>query len=304
MIQARSAPLPARRSRAWRGRNATAYLLLAPGLLLHLGVVGVPVVLTVCLSLTAWDGIGPITFVGLANFQKLAGDRVFWQSFTNNLRWIAIFLTIPIGMGLVVAALLGHVERGRTLYRALIYLPYVLSAVMVSRIWSALYHPFYGLNALTGALGWRWARLSGIGDPAAALYYVANAANWHWWPFPAVIFLAAMQQIDRSLYEAAAVEGASELSAFRYITLPLLRPTVVFLLLMATIWGFNAFEYVYVMTKGGPAHASELMATWIFATMIEQRDAGYAATLAVALGTICSVVIGLYVHLRRRGWEV
>jgi raffinose/stachyose/melibiose transport system permease protein len=304
VIHARSIPIPGRRGRVWRERQATAYLLLAPGLLLHLCVVGIPVFLTVCLSLTTWDGIGPITFAGLDNFRRLVGDRVFWQSFANNLRWIAVFLTVPMAMGLVVAALLGHVERGRTVYRALIFLPYVLSAVVVSRIWGSLYHPFYGLNALTGSLGWGWARLSGIGDPAAALYYVANAANWHWWPFPAVVFLAAMQQIDRSLYEAAAVEGASDGQAFRYVTLPLLRPTVVFLLLMATIWGFNAFDYVYVMTKGGPAHASELMATWIFSTMIEQRDAGYAATLAVALGTICSTVIALYVHLRRRGWEV
>jgi raffinose/stachyose/melibiose transport system permease protein len=267
-------------------------------------VIGLPVVLTVLLAFVDWDGIGPITPVGLDNFRRLAADDVFWRGFTNNARWIAIFLTVPMAMGLAVAALLGRVGRGRTLYRAVLYLPYVLSSVVVARLWMSIYHPFYGYNAVAEAFGAPWARLAGIGDPTTALYYVANAANWHWWPFPAVIFLAAIQQIDPSLYEAAAVEGAGPWQAFRHITFPLLRPTFVFLLLMATIWGFNAFEYVFVMTRGGPAHASELMATWIYAQMIEYRRAGYASALAVALGLICSGVIALYVYLRRRGWEV
>jgi raffinose/stachyose/melibiose transport system permease protein len=176
--------------------------------------------------------------------------------------------------------------------------------VIVARLWQSLYHPFYGLNLITETLGMPWLRLAGIGEPSTALYYVANAANWHWWPFPAVVFLAAMQQIDPTLYEAATVDGAGAWARFRHITLPLLRPTVVFLLLMTTIWGLNAFEYVYVMTRGGPAHASELMATWIFAQMIEYRRAGYAAALALALAAIGSGVIALYVMLQRRGWDV
>lgn len=304
MIQVK--PLPAVRARrsAWRTRDLASYLMMLPALVLHLAIVGVPVVLTLCLSLTDWNGIGPIRWVGGENFAKLAADGVFWTAFLNNLRWIAIFLTVPIVFGLGVALLLSRVDRGRTLYRALIYLPYILPAVVVGRLWLSLYHPFYGLNLVFEQLGWRWAHLAGIGVPSTAIYYVANAANWHWWPFPAIVFLAALQQLDRSLYEAAAVEGANAWQSFWYITLPLLRPTIVFLLLLATIWGFNSFEYVYVMTKGAPAHASELMATWIFAQMIEYRSAGYASALAVALATISSTVIVLYFWLQRRGWDV
>lgn len=293
------------RRRPARGRDVIAYLLLLPGLALHIVVVGIPSVLTIALSTVEWNGIGAMRFVGIENFQRLLwGDPVFWRAFLNNLRWLAFFLTIPLAFGLIVAVILSQVRRGQTAYRTVLFLPYILSTVIVARLWMSIFHPFYGINAVTQSLGWDWARLNGLGDPSLSLYYIAVAANWHWWAFPMVIFLAALQQIDRSLYEAASVEGANIWQSFWYITVPLLRPTIVFLILMTVIWGFMAFDYVYIMTGGGPAHATELMATWIFSTAIESRQAGYASALAVALGVICSGVIVLHLYLRRQGWEV
>jgi raffinose/stachyose/melibiose transport system permease protein len=119
-----------------------------------------------------------------------------------------------------------------------------------------------------------------------------------------VIFLGALQQIDRALYEAAAIEGANGWQIFRYVTLPLLRPTLVFLLLMTLIWGFMTFDYIYIMTKGGPANSSEVMATWIYTQAVDFRRAGYASALAATLGVITASVIAVYMYLRRRGWEV
>ncbi len=130
-----------------------------------------------------------------------------------------------------------------------------------------------------------------------------NASQWHFWGFDFMVFLAALQQIDRNLYEAASLDGASRWQIFQFITVPLLRPTLIFILLMTTLWSFNAFDYVYIMTQGGPAHSSELLATWIYGSAVAARRAGYASALAVSLTLISSGVIVAYVYLRRRGME-
>ena len=153
-------------------------------------------------------------------------------------------------------------------------------------------------------MGLHWLALTWLGDPQTALYSVAFAWTWHWWPFPMVIFLSALQQIDHSLYEAAAIEGAGEWQCFRYVTIPMIRATLVFLALMTLLWGFGTFDYIYVMTRGGPANASEVMSTWIVTQAVDYRRMGYASTLAVALGLISSGVIVVYLYLRRRGLEV
>jgi raffinose/stachyose/melibiose transport system permease protein len=127
---------------------------------------------------------------------------------------------------------------------------------------------------------------------------------WHFWGFDMVVFLAALQQIDPSLYEAATIDGAGGWQRFRYMTLPLLRPTFGFILMMTALWSFLSFDYVYVMTGGGPAHATELMATWIIGTAVEARRAGYASALAVTLTLLSSVIIAGFLYLRRRGVEV
>jgi raffinose/stachyose/melibiose transport system permease protein len=222
----------------------------------------------------------------------------------NNLRWLAFFLTVPMILGLGGALVLSNIQRGQIVYRTVLFLPYILSSVIVGRLFQSLYHPFYGINQLLEAAGMEWATRTWLGDPATALYAVANASNWHWWPFPLVVFLGALQQIDRALYESAAIEGANPWQTFRYVTLPLLRPTLVFLLLMTLIWGFMTFDYIYVMTKGGPGNSSEVMATWIYSQAVDFRRAGYASALAVTLGLITAGVIAAYVYLRRRGWEV
>ncbi len=288
-----------------RRRHAIAYLLLLPGLLIHIAVVGVPSILTLAFSTLDWSITGPMRFIGLENFREiLTEDTVFRMAFGNNLSWLAFFLAVPMIMGLGGALALSNIRRGQIVYRTVIFLPYILSSVIVGRLFQTLYHPFYGINKILEAVGMDWATRTWLGDPNTALYAVANASNWHWWPFTLVIFLGALQQIDPSLYEAAAIEGANSRQVFRFVTLPLLRPTVIFLLLMTLIWGFMTFDYIYVMTKGGPGNSSEVMATWIYTQAVDFRRAGYASALAVMLGLITVGVIAGYTYLRRRGWEV
>jgi raffinose/stachyose/melibiose transport system permease protein len=286
-------------------RRLLGYAFVAPAVSVHLFVVGLPALAALGLSLTDWDGLRIPRFIGLANFDELIHrDGVFWQAFLNNLRWMAVFLTVPVALGLGTAVMLSRVTRLQTFYRVVFFLPYVFASVVVSRIFGFIYNPFYGVNKLFRNWGLGVLAQSWLGDPGIALYSVMAADVWHFWGFDMVVFLAALQQIDPSLYEAATIDGAGGWQRFWHMTVPLLRPTFGFILMMTALWSFLTFDYVYVMTGGGPAHATELMATWIIGTAVEARRAGYASALAVTLTLLSSVVIAGFLYLRRRGVEV
>jgi raffinose/stachyose/melibiose transport system permease protein len=288
-----------RQRRRWLG-----YAFVAPALLLHLAIVGVPSIVTFGLSTFDWDGFKAPQFIGLANFVEiLTKDDVFFRAFTNNLRWLAIFLVLPAVAGMTAAAMVATLGKSQFVYRTVYFLPYIFPSVVVARMFNYLYHPFYGLNLVFKQIGLPGLAQSWLGNPATALYAILNASQWHFWGFDFMVFLAALQQIDRNLYEAASVEGANRWQTFRYITVPLLRPTLIFILLMTTLWSFNAFDYVYVMSQGGPAHSTELLATWIYGSAVAGHRAGYASALAVTLTLISSGVIVAYVWMRRRGME-
>ena len=286
-------------------RRLLGFAFVAPAVAVHLFVVGLPALAALGLSLTDWDGLRIPRFIGLANFDELIHrDGVFWQAFLNNLRWMAVFLTVPVALGLGTAVMLSRVTRLQTFYRVVFFLPYVFASVVVSRIFGFIYNPFYGVNKLFRNWGLDVLAQSWLGDPGIALYSVMAADVWHFWGFDMVVFLAALQQIDPSLYEAATIDGAGGWQRFWYMTMPLLRPTFGFILMMTALWSFLTFDYVYVMTGGGPAHATELMATWIIGTAVEARRAGYASALAVTLTLLSSVIIAGFLYLRRRGVEV
>ena len=297
---AKVAPRVRPRWRTWLG-----YLFVLPALTLHLVVVGLPALAALLLSLFDWDGLRTPRFVGLANFQELLWqDQVFWNAFVNNLRWTVVFVTLPVLFGLLVAVALSSVDRLRTFYRTIYFLPYVFASVVVARIFGFIYHPFYGVNLLLKNWGLDFLAQSWLGDPDVALYSVMAADVWHFWGFDMMVFLSALQQIDRSLYEAAAIDGAGAGRRFWHVTVPLLRPTFAFVLLITALWSFLTFDYVYLMTSGGPAHSTELMVTWIIGQTIEARRAGYASALAVMLTLLSSVFIAAFIYMRRRGWEV
>lgn len=301
----REAARPAIATAARRRRRWLGYAFVAPALFLHLGIVGVPALVTFGLSTFDWDGLKPAQFIGLANFVEIfTRDDVFFKAFTNNLRWLSIFLVVPVVLGLVTAVMVGTLGKSQFLYRTIYFMPYVFSSAVTARMFNYLYHPFYGVNLVFKQIGLPQLAQSWLGNPFIVLYAVLGASLWHFWGFDFVVFLAALQQIDRNLYEAAALDGASRWQTFRYVTVPLLRPTIVFILLMTTLWSFNAFDYVYIMTQGGPAHASELLATWIYGSAVAARRAGYASALAVTLTLISSGVIVAYIYMKRRGMEV
>jgi len=160
-------------------------------------------------------------------------------------------------------------------------------------------NPFYGVNKVFKGLGLDSFTQSWLGNPKIALYSVAFVDNWAWWGFVMVIFMAAYQQIDPTYYEAAALDGASRYRTFIHITLPLIRPTLWFILLLTAMWSFKAFDFIYILTQGGPGNATELLTTWLYKEGILNFRAGYASALAVILLLISGGIILGFFRLQR-----
>ena len=289
--------------RTWR-RVLTPWLFVAPILILNVVVILGPSVASIYYSLTEWSGVGEPAWVGFANFGRILGDEVYRIALVNNLKWTLTFLTVPVVMGLLGAVLLAPIKRGQMFFRIAYFIPYVIASVVNAQVWRCLLHPLKGVGPWLAKHGIPFLNFALLGRESTALYTVAFVDNWHWWGFLVVVYLAAMQSVPINLYEAARLEGASRWQEFRHVTLPGIRPTLVFTLLMTIIWSFLVFDYVYVLTEGGPAHASEVLATEVFNAAFGRFEVGYAAAVGLTMSLFCAVFIALFVVLRRRGWEV
>lgn len=295
----RTAGPPHRRGPAarLRDRKVAGWLFLLPLILVNLFIVLIPSAFSVWYSFTDWTGIsGRAGFVGLDNYRNLLADPEFVQGLMHNILWTLFFLTVPMAMGLFGAYALSRIRRFRLLLRTLYFIPYVVASVVNASIWRSILDPQTGLGNLLG--------INPLGDPRLALWSVEFVNNWAWWGFLVVVFLAAMQSVDPTLYEAATVDGAGAVRQFFSVTLPAIRPTFAFLGLMTIIWSFLAFDYVYILTKGGPAGSTDLLSTVLYRDAFANLQAGYASAMGVVMALISGVVVAVYLVIRNvRKWE-
>ncbi|MGO4649109.1 carbohydrate ABC transporter permease [Nocardia sp. 2YAB30] len=279
-----------------RRRRRLGWLYLMPLLTVNTLVMIGPGLFSLYYSFTDFDGIGAADWVGLANYTRLLGDSEFLEALLHNIGWTLYFLLVPMSMGLLGAFLLSRIRRFQLLFQVLYFLPYIVAATVSSMIWRALLAPETGLGALTG--------INFLGDPRFVLPSIAMVNNWAWWGFLVVVFLAAMRSVNPLLYEAAELDGAGKWRQFWHVTLPGIRPTFLFLGLMTVVWSFLIFDYVYILTDGGPAGSSEVLGTVLYRNAFTNRDVGYAAAIGVVLTAINAVVVLAYLYLRRkREWE-
>jgi raffinose/stachyose/melibiose transport system permease protein len=295
-----SMAVPRRRRRGWsltRRRGAIAWLFMLPLIAVNVLVVLAPTALAVYYSFTDWTGIGSANWVGLANYTHMVQDPEFTNAFWHNILWTIFFLIVPMAMGLYGAYMLSRLHRGRLLFRIAYFIPYIVASVVSAAVWQNLLSPNFGLGKILG--------VNFLGSQNLALPSVAFVNNWAWWGFLVVVFLAAMQGVSPSLYEAAALDGAGPLRQFWSITVPSIRPTFMFLGLMTIIWSFLSFDYVYILTQGGPAGATDVMGTLLYRDAFASRQAGYASAIGIVMALISAVVVTVYLYLRRRkGWDV
>ena len=290
---------------AYRWRQILSnYVFLAPVVALNLIVIVIPSLTSIYISMTKWSGLNQPEFVGLANFGRLINDPIYWKSLSHNVIWTIFFLTIPVFMGLTGAYLLSGIKRFQMVYRVAFFIPYVIASVVNTELWRTLLHPRHGIGAWLAKQGIEGFDIRVFGSKHTALYGVAFVDSWHFWGFLVIVYLAAMYQVQPDLYEVAILEGASRFQRFRYVTVPGIRPTLVFTLLMIMIWSVPAFDYIYLLTDGGPAHASEVLGTYLYNMSFFRFEVGYAASVGVTMALITACIVAIFVILRRRGWEI
>jgi ABC-type sugar transport system permease subunit len=275
-------------------RRATDLLFLAP-VLVVLGIfLGYPLVYGLDLSLHRTIGFevtGPIT---LENYVRaLAGDSVFQQGLVNTLAFTAAAVVLQVGLGLLLAHLVLGVRRGRAILQLAFIAPFVLATVAVGAVWKFVYAPFFGvIPSLGSAMGLDVATVAPLADPTTALWAILVAFLWRFAGFAMVVYAAAIQGIPRELYEVADLEGAGPVARLRRITWPLLWPQTFALVLLTTIATLRIFDMVWIMTAGGPAHATETVATLVYTTAFRSVDVGSAQAMAVILmGIILALAV-------------
>lgn len=264
-------------------RPVHAWLMVLPALLVLLAFTHWPAVATLVDSFFSTPRGGrPAQWVGLENYQVMAEDPVFWKAATNNLLYAAVTIPASIALSLAMALWVNERITGRALVRMAYFTPTVLPMMAVANIWLFFYTPQYGLlDQIGGALGLpahNW-----LGSPSTALGAVMLVTVWKEAGFFMIFYLAALQTLNPSLREAAAIEGASRWAFFARVQWPLLMPTTLFVLVNAFINAFRMVDHLFVLTRGGPDNATQLLLYHLYEVGFSFWDTGYAAALTVVL---------------------
>lgn len=274
-------------------------LFLLPALIVSLSVVLVPVIVTTLLAFTDWNGFALPKWVGFANFAAITSEARFWAAFRNNCLYTFLFATLPMICSLFAAMMLMMIRKGRTFFQVVYFLPVTIATVILALIWrSMIYSP------TTGVVGW----LQGLGvpidnplvNPDTSLLGVLFVDMWSWWGYLTVIYFAALRQVDRSLIEAALVDGASRWQTFWHVLRPTILPTVMFMLLMSIIWSFRVFDWIYVLTEGGPGFSSEVLATLAYKTAFQSFEVGRASAYSLSMSLLGLAAIVIYLRIQAR----
>jgi len=279
MIDSRS------RSSFLRRDGAIDLLFLVPTLAVLACFLFYPLAYGVVLSLHETQGFALTNFVGLEHYTRaILGDAVFHRSLLNTVLFTAAAVVLQTGLGLLLAVLLADVKRGKTFFTFVFFAPFVLAPVAVGAVWKFLYAPYFGIAATVGsALGFDSLTIAPLAEADAALWAIMAAFLWRFAGFTMVVYLAAMQAIRRDYYEYAILEGASRFQQFRRVTWPLLWPQTFVLVLLTTLGTLRIFDMVWIMTAGGPSHATETVATQIYVTAFRFLEVGYAQSMAMIL---------------------
>jgi raffinose/stachyose/melibiose transport system permease protein len=285
-------------------RNATGLLFVLPALLLYAVFFLYPFFSSILLSFTNWDGVQPIKkFVGGANYLRLAHDSLMWLSLSHNLIWVIIGTIAPVVIGLLLAVLFWSGNtKGRAIFRTAFFMPVVLSPVVVGIIWGWIYSPIFGiLNRVLESIGLGFISRGWLGDPTWALYAVLGTAVWCYFGFCFVILLAGLQNADLELYDAANLDGAGSWRQFLNVTIPQLQSVLSMVIVYTLIGGFNVFDIVFVMTGGGPANLTELIATYTYKKSFMENEVGYGASLTMVMTVLSLGASYAFLKLREGG---
>jgi raffinose/stachyose/melibiose transport system permease protein len=286
------ASAPQRRKDGSRDSYGSALVLMLPAIGLYALFSLTPILFTVWISFTNSGGFNTEAgFVGLANYMRAGDDPIVWQSLGRTFLWLLYHVVLAGGLGLALALAISRLSRTRMFFRTAFFLPHLVSLAVVGVIWANIYDPFYGLigTALNqvGLGSWNKGWLS---DPLLVLFSVNVASSWQGFGLYMLLFIAGLQNIDQSLYEAADIDGANSWQKLLNVTLPGLRDVMTFVISLAMINGLKGFATVFVMTNGGPFYASEIITTYIYRLAFQSQDHGLAAVLCVLMSILAITI--------------
>lgn len=284
-------------------RKLTPYLFVAPLMISIAVFTYIPILASLNLSVREWNFLSPdMPFVGLRNYQQLLSSRELWNSLWVTTLFAVLSVPLRLGLALVIASYLVRETLHSRLLRGALFLPSVTSTVSIAVVFSWVFSTDYGMvNAILGTLG--LGKVPWLQDPHLALWVLIFVNTWKQLGYDIVIYIAGLQAIPRELYDAAAVDGGRRLHVFRRVTLPLVMPTTYFLLVISVIEAFQVFTIVNVMTRGGPAGATDMLVNLLYEIGFVLFDIGRGSALAVmlflllvALAILKSRIIGRKVH--------
>ena len=291
-----SKPTPASsRRRTNRGISwPSIVVFLLPAIALYLAFVVYPIIQSTRYSLYDWNGLEPLTdFVGLDNFKRAFSDDLFRDALRHNGVVIALSLLLQIPFALGLAMLLNVKLPGRALLRTLFFTPYILSEVVTAVVWRQILRPDGLLDQGLTAIGAEGLIHEWLGNPDIVLYSLFFVISWKYFGFHMILILAGLQQIPKELNEAALIDGASPWQRFRYVTLPLLGPTIRVSVFLSIIGALQLFDLVWVTTRGGPIGASSTMATFLY-EQFRRGLFGYASAVSIVIFGLCLCVALAY----------
>jgi ABC-type sugar transport system permease subunit len=269
-----------------------AYLFVLPYLVYFVAFVAYPLIFSLVLMFHRWNIVTPMEWAGLKNFTRMLGDPLVLKSFLNTLVFLAIHIPLQLVVALGLAAILNSRVRFRGFFRAVYFMPVVVSGVVVTILWQQMYSYDNGvLNAVVGALGFN--KIPWLVDPAYAMPSIAVMATWKNVGIYIVLFLVGLQNIPAELYEAADLDGSTKAGSFFHLTLPMLKPTIIGVVVLSTIGGFSLFIEPYVLTGGGPMQSTLSAMLYIYNQAFYFGHMGYAATLGIVFALVILVVVVL-----------
>jgi multiple sugar transport system permease protein len=286
----------ARRSASKQFLQALPFL--APTIFGFFVFVSGPVVAALAFSFTKWDLLTPPKWVGLGNYQQMASMPLFWKTLGNTFYYTVLYLVPGIILPLLAAIFLNQKAKAISIYRSIFFLPVITSTVAVALVWLWLYNPELGiinyLLSLVGIKGPRW-----LADPRTAMPSIVIMSVWKGLGYTMVIYLAGLQGIPQELYEAAAIDGAGRFRRHIHVTLPLLTPTIFFVLVTTIMGSLQVFEQTYMLTQGGPAYSTTTLSWYIYVQAFQWLHMGFGCALAYVLFFIILVLTLIQFRIQR-----
>ncbi len=283
--------------------QAFAYAITSPAALIIFGVVLIPLGTTLLYSLKNIDltAMESGAFVGLSNYWELIMSPEFWASFGRTLYFAGVSITLELFLGMMIALLLNDGIKGQGFLRAIIILPWAIPTIVNGSMWKWIYHSQYGvLNAILTQAHLMDGYRSWLNTPALAMNMVILADVWKMTPLITIFFLASLQMINTSVYEAAVIDGAGVFKRFWYLTLPYLKPTILVLVVIRTMEAFKAFDIFYAITRGGPANGTMVLTYDAYLKAFNNLQFSKGATIAYTIAMIVALLVVIYVQAMKK----